>query len=446
MQRTHSVRAVLTSVTTALAVPGIIMAQTTTTSPKPPIAPKQSHVSTIHGYSRSDDYFWLRERDNPAVRAYLDAENAYTAAQMQPTEALQKTLYEEMIGRIKQTDQSVPYRKGEWEYYTRTIEGKQYPIYARRRVGSTVEEITLDQNELAANHKFYSIAAYSVSDDGNSLAYTVDTTGYRQYTLHVKDLRTGKTFADAIPRVGSVVWARDNKTLFFTTEDSVTKRSNQFWRHTVGTTDKSLVYDEKDELYDLGASRSLDRAMIILTSYSKTIIETHALPADQPSAALRLIVPRSAGHESYVDYDAGKFYIRTNAGAKNFSLVSAPAATPDESHWTELVPANPAVKLEDVSLFAHHMVLSERENGLEYLRVIDKGTGASRRVDTPDSVYTMALGNNHEYDVATIQFDYNSLVTPQSTFAYDMRTGARTLLKRQEVYHYDPANYESHRV
>jgi oligopeptidase B len=264
--------------------------------------------------------------------------------------------------------------------------------------------------------------------------------------LQVKDLRTGETLRDNMPRVGSMVWATDSKTLFVTTEDSVTKRSDKFWKHRVGTNETTLLYTEPDELFDVGASRSRDGKMIFLTSYAKTMTEARYIPADQPDGKLLVVLKREKDHEYYIDEDEGRFYIRTNRGAKNFRVVSAPIATPDAAHWKPFIAHNLAVKIEDMDFFAANVVVSERENGLTYLRVIDKKAGASHRISTPEPVYTLSLGNNREYRADTIQFSYNSMVTPPSTFAYTMATKDRTLLKQQDVFNYDRSQFESKRI
>ena len=412
--------------------------------PRPPVAAKQAHSTSIHGYTLSDDYFWLREKSNPAVREYLEAENAYTEAIMKPYEGLRQQLYDEMLKRIKQTDQSVPYRDGDWVYYSRTEEGKQYPIYCRKRVGSDQEQVILDQNALAAGYKFYAVGALDVSDDGNLLAYSFDTTGYRQYVLRVKDLRSGQLLPDDVRRVVSVVWAGDNRTLFLTTEDSITKRNDRFWRHPVGGSELTLLYSEPDELFDLYAYRSSDRSTIFVASAAKTMSEARWIPANHPMDSLRLVLPREKDHEYSATADAGKLYILTKKGAKNFKLVSAPFSSPRT--WTTVVAHNPKVKLDDVTFFRRWMVLSERENGLPYIRVVNKATKASHRITTPEPAFAMGLGANPEYDRDTVRFVYNSMVTPQSTFNYDMRSRTRRLMKQQEVYGYDPARYESKRI
>src|SRR4029453_9714169 len=352
---------------------------------QPPVARKVAHETTIHGRTLKDDYFWLREKSNPDVIKHLEAENAYTEAVMAPTKALQQSLYDEILGRIKQTDLSVPTRIGNFVYYSRTEEGKQYPYRCRRKGGMNgAEEILLDLNKLAEGHSFLSLGGFNVSDDGNLLAYSTDVTGYRQYTLHVKDLRSGKTLEEAIERAGSLVWATDNKTLFYTTEDAVSKRSDKFYRHVVGSGTSDLLYEEKDELFDVGAGRSLDKKMIFLTSYAKTSREARYLPADTPTAQLKVILPRETGHEYDVDHYKGVFYLTTNKNAKNFRVVTAPIPDPSERNWKPFIDHNPPIKIEGVCSFANHAVVSERESGLDYLRVIDMRSRASHRIATTE--------------------------------------------------------------
>ncbi|HEY0874427.1 MAG TPA: S9 family peptidase [Vicinamibacterales bacterium] len=425
-----------------------------TVAPQAPVAKKDPFKTTIHGYTLVDDYFWMREKSNPEVIKHLEAENAYTEAVMAPTKDLQEALYKEMLGRIKQTDLSVPTRNGEYWYYSRTEEGKQYPYLCRRKgTMEAPEELLLDLNALAEGHSFLGLGGYAVSDDANWLAYSVDTTGYRQYTLHVKDLRTGKLSTEKIERTGSIVWANDNKTIFYTTEDAVSKRSDKFWRHTVGSATSDLVYEETDELFDIGAGRSLDKKVIFLASYAKTSREYRYLPADQPNGALKLILPRAEGHEYDVDHYRGQFYITTNKGAKNFRVVTAPMDDPSERNWTEFIPHNIAVKIEGLSFFKDHLVVSEREGGLNYLRILEMGrsgetqVGASHRIATDEPDYAMNLGANPEFDTTKIRYAYQSMVTPATVYEYDLNTRERTLLKQQEVLGgYDPSNYEAKRV
>jgi oligopeptidase B len=414
----------------------------------PPEAKRIPRETQIHGYTLQDDYFWLREKGTPEVVAYLDAENAHTEAVLAPYKPLQETLYAEMLGRIKQTDLSVPAKNGDYWYYSRTEEGKQYPIMCRRRgTMDGAEEVLLELNALAEGHSFLGVGAYTVSNDANWLAYSLDTTGYRNYTLHVKDLRSGDVLPRAIERVGTVVWANDNRTLFYTTEDDVTKRANKFWRHAVGTDSEDLVYEEGDELYDLATGRSLDRRMLFLGAYAKTSREIRYLDADTPTGELTVILPREADHEYDVDHYRGEFYITTNKGAKNFKVVRAPIADPSEKNWTTFIPHDPAVKIEGLSFFVRHIIVSERERGLNYLRVIQPDTRETHRIGADEDDYAMGMGANLEFETASIRYTYQSMVTPPSVYEYQLDTRARALLKQQEVLGgYDSARYQSRRV
>ena len=415
---------------------------------KAPMAEQKSKITDIHGEKLVDEYFWLREKTNPAVLAHLKAEDAYTEQVMKPTAALQEKLYKEMLSHIKQTDTNVPYRWGNYFYYTRTEEGKQYPIYCRKK-GSVYapEEIVIDQNELAKGQKFMSVGLFVPSDDGNLLAYSTDNTGYRQYTLQIKDLRNGQLFPERVERVNNLAWATDNKTFFYVTEDAVTKRSDKFFRHVLGTDKTDLIYEEKDEIFDIGTGRSRDKAVILLEAYSKTSTEVRYLPASEPNASLKVILPRQPEHEYDVDHRGDLFYIRTNKGAKNFRVVTAPVSDPSEKNWKEFVAHRPEVKIEGISLFKDYAVLSEWENGLQQLEVMNFGSGAKRRIKFPEPVYSANLSSNREFDTSVVRYSYNSLVTPTSVFDYDMNSGKSTLLKQQEVPGgFDRANYQSERV
>jgi oligopeptidase B len=409
---------------------------------------REPRVTEIHGYTLTDEYFWLRDRSNPEVLAYLEAENAYTAQVMQPTRDLQEALYNEMLGRIKQTDLSVPSRIGGHFYYSRTEEGKQYPYMCRRKGSMEApEELLLDLNALAEGRSYLAVGAYVVSDDGHRLAYSLDTTGYRQYTLHVKDLRTGRTLGEQIERVGAVVWASDNRTLFYTTEDAVSKRSDTVWRHVAGADASEAVFEEPDVLFDVSAGRSLDRRIIFIGSFARTTSEQRYLRADQPSGTFRVIVPREIGHEYDVEHYDGRFYIRTNKGAKNFRIVTAPVDDPSEPRWEPFVDHDPAVKIDGITFFARHGVVSEREGGLTFLRVLDMKTRQSHRITTEEPDYALSLASNPEFDSDTVRFTYQSMVTPASVYDYRMDTRERLLLKQQEVLGgYDPQRYESKRI
>ncbi len=424
----------------------VALAQDST--PQPPVAKKVLHVTRVNGTTLKDNYFWLRNRKDPDVMKYLEAENAYTEAIMKPSKDFQAALYKEMLSHVKQTDLGVPVRQGRYFYYSRTEEGKQYP-YQCRKLGSTdaPEEILLDLNKLAEGHSFLGLGDFSVSDDGNLLAYSVDTTGYRQYTLYVKDLRTGQTLGEHIERVDSVVWATDNKTIFYVTEDDVSKRSDKFWRHEVGAAKSDLLIEEKDELFDLGVTRSLDKKMIFLESEAKTSHEYRYLAADNPTGQFKIVVPREDGHEYDVDYYHGEFYIITNKNAKNFRVVTAPVSDPSEKNWKSFIDHNPKIKIDGLETFAGHLVVSEREGGLEYLRVIDMKTKQSHRIPTDASDYSLSIGDNREFDTPDVRFNYQSMVTPRSVYDYDMNRRQRKLLKQEEVPGgFDAGRYEEKRI
>jgi oligopeptidase B len=413
----------------------------------PPVAKKIPKTTTIHGDTLVDDYFWLREKSNPEVINYLKAENDYTEAVMKPTAALQDTLYKEMLARIKETDLSVPYPKDGYFYYTRTEQGKQYPIYCRKK-GSLrgKEETLLDLNAMAAGKPFLSLGAFQVSNDSNLLAYSTDESGFRQYKLHVKDLRTGQLLSDTAERVTSVTWANDNKTLFYVTEDATTKRSNQFFRHTLGG-QSQLLYEEKDELYRLGAGRTRSRGYIILYIGSSTTTEMRYISADKPSGDLKVMLARKEGHEYYPDHHGKLFYIRTNDQGRNFRLVTAPVTDPSKENWKELIAQRSNVMLEDTDFFANHYVVYEREDGLNKLRVTDLKSGAAHHITFPEPVYSAYGNTNAEFNTAKFRFGYLSFVTPSSVFEYNLATKRRKLLKETEVLgDYDRTKYTSERI
>jgi len=432
-----------------LSLCGIFYAQS---DMKPPIARKEPKVLKIHGYEIVDNYAWLRDRNekkDPEIIKYLEAENAYTEYHMGKYKPLVDRLYNEMLGRIKQTDMSVPYRLGNYWYFTKTEEGKQYPIFYRSKSKDLSEaELLLDQNELAKGFNYFAISIFEPSDDGNLLAFATDTTGYRQYTLQIKDLRTGRMLPDKIERVTSAEWSPDGKYLFIGQEDAVSKRSDKIWRHTVGSDRSDLVYEEKDVLFDVGIGRSRDRKMLFIGSVAKTMREYRYLPADNPTGEFRLISPRREGHEYSADFNDGEFFITTNKDAENFKVVRAPFSDPSEKNWKDFIPHNPAVKIDGIDFFKDYAVVSELENGLEYLRVIDlKTRRASSRIETPESVYTINLAFNPEYDTQVIRYSYSSMITPNSTYEFDFKTQKSTLIKQQEIPSgYDKTRYETKRV
>jgi oligopeptidase B len=413
----------------------------------PPVATKVPHVTEPHGYRVEDDYFWLRDRDNPAVISYLAAEDAYADSMMAGTKASQDTLYREMLGRIKETDDDVPYLRDGWLYYTRTEEGKQYPIFARRRGSMAApEQVTLDLNLIGEGKPFVGIGAYEPSDDGNKLAYTLDTTGYRQYALYVKDLRTGAVSAPVAERVDGVVWSTDGTTLVYVQEDSITKRSYRALRQALGGKPE-VVYEEQDDRYELGVDRTRSKAYILVESESATTSEVRYVPAARASTPARVIAPRIDDQEYAVDHAGDRFYIRTNDKGRTFRLVTAPVSAPDRANWREVIPNRPATMLEDIDLFSDHMVTTEREYGLVHFRVRNLDAGDPRDVSFPEPTYSASASDNDEFATPDFRFEYTSLITPSSVYDYNVKTGERTLLKREPVLGgYDPDNYQSERV
>jgi oligopeptidase B len=342
----------------------------------------------------------------------------------------------------------VPYRWGGYFYYSRTVEGKQYPIYCRKQGSLTAaEEILLDLNELAKGQKFMSVGSFVPSDDGKLLAYSTDNSGYRQYTLQIKNLVTGQLLPEKIERVDDLAWATDNKTLFYVTEDAVTKRNDKMFRHVLGTAKYDLIYNEKDELFDISVQRSRDKAVIMLGAFSKTSTEFRYIPAGDPNAEWKTILARQADHEYDVEHRGDLFYIRTNKGAKNFRVVTAPVSDPSEKNWKEFVVHRPLVKIDGVDLFKDHAVLSEWENGLQQIEIIDFKTNKRQRIKFPEPVYAAGLSTNREFNTTVLRYNYQSLVTPSSVFDYDMNTSQATLMKQTEVPGgFDKANYKSERV
>ncbi|MGP6190028.1 MAG: S9 family peptidase [Vulcanimicrobiaceae bacterium] len=411
----------------------------------PPIAERRPRLAEVHGETRVDDYAWLRERADPEVSAYLEAENAYAEAVMQPTAELQQALYDEILGHVKQTDLSAPYRYGAYLYYSRTEEGKQYPIYARQRESlDAPEEITLDLNVLAEGYAYLGLGAFVVSDDGNFLAYSLDTNGYRQYTLYVKDLRSGEVLPDSRERVTSATWAKDGRTLFFVTENEVSKRSERFWRHELGSgAEPVLLYQEDDERYDLGVDRSRDQAYVFIAAYSKMTTEWRAISAGNPLEAPRLILAREEGHRYAVEHHDDSFYILTNRAAEDFRLVKAPQEAPGEENWLELVPEREGVHLDDLEIFEDFAVLRGRRGGFGNLEIFDFAAGSLRDVDMPETVHSVVPQPNPEFRTKTYRFAYQSLVTPNSVFELEVASGERTLLKQLEVPGFDPSLYAS---
>lgn len=415
----------------------------------PPVAQKIARIDTLHGDVRQDDYFWMRQKSNPKVIAYLDSENAYTAAGMRHTEAMQGKLYGEMLARIKETDLSVPYReKGYW-YYTRTEQGKSYPIFCRKKGSlSATEEIYLDENALAAGKKFYSLGGLEVSPDGKRVAYLQDTTALRVYTLYVKDLQTGTLLADTLGEiVPGLAWADDNRTLFYSTADSA-RRTNAIWRHLLGDARPKdvKVFEDDDVLNNVNVGRTKSGKFILIADDGFTSSEWRAIPTAAPTAAPRVLAPRRPNVEYSVDHIDGAFLMITNDGARNFRIVRIPEDDFSPAKWTEWQPHSDSVFIEGVEPFKHYVVVTERSGGLPRLRVRDLTTNTTHFITFPEAAYGVFPTQNAEFETSTLRFQYSSLITPASTYDYDMTSHTRVLKKRLEVPGFDPSQYEVKRL
>jgi oligopeptidase B len=416
----------------------------------PPVARVERRVHTLHGETRIDEYFWLRDRSDPEVIAYLEAENRYAAATMWHTAGLQEQLYQEMRGRIKETDLSVPERVDDYFYYTRTEADGQYPIFCRRR-GSldAPEEVLLDQNPLAADHAYFKIGAREVSPDHRLLAYSVDISGAEDFTLYIKDLTTGRLLAESIGNTSlGVTWANDSRTLFYTLLDHA-RRPCRLHRHTIGTspTTDVLVYFEPDESFFLDINRTRSRRYLLLDITSHSTSEVRFLNADEPEGVFCVVQPRESGVEYSVEHHDERFLITTNDSAPNFRLVQAPAASPSKANWSPVLPYRPDVKLDETDAFRSHLVVYERQAGLRQIRVIDLASGLDHLVPFPEPVYTLRTHENPEFETSLLRFTYTSLVTPSSVVEYDMGERTWTVRKQTEVRGgYDPSLYRSERV
>jgi oligopeptidase B len=418
----------------------------------PPAAPRHPITTIRHGESFTDDYAWLREKSDPATVAYLESENAYASAVLAPTQELQDRLYREMLGRIKETDLSVPVRREGYWYYTRTEEGKQYAIHCRRADGAPESEegVLIDVNALAEGKPFMSLGDFAVSDDTHLLAYSTDDTGFRQYTLVIKDLRTGALLAFRRERVTSVAWTVDGRGLFYTVEDDTTKRSHQLWRHTLDGAADRLVYDEADEAFSVHVRRTRSRGWLVLQCGSHTTSECRVLPAASGDGEWRMLLPRVTDIEYDIEHHPGvgdAFIIRINDTGRNFRLVRARTADVRRETLTEMVPHRDDVMLEGVDCFAQHMVVTEREGGIPQLAVFGIDKAGSSRITFPEPAYEAYLHVNPEWAATTIRIGYQSLVTPASVYDYNLDTKERILLKQQEVVGgYDASRFVSERI
>ncbi|MBD3882775.1 S9 family peptidase [Phormidium tenue FACHB-886] len=415
---------------------------------KPPVATKRPYIHSLHGDERSDPYFWLRDRENPEVMAYLDAENAYTDEMMRHTEPLQKALYDEMLSRIQETDLSVPYRKGDYYYYSRTEEGKNYAIYCRKQ-GSldAPEEVLLDQNDLAEGQEYFALGVLQISPNQQLLAYSIDTTGAELFTLHFLDLKTRQLYPETIPGTDySFAWGNDSQTVFYTQADEA-HRPHQLLRHRLGSAivEDVLIHYEPDESFYLSIGKTRSEAFLLMSLGSKITTEIHYLDANNPTGKFQVIRPRTVGVEYDIDHHTDTFYIATNENAINFKLMQSPITAPAD--WQEVIPHREDVLLEGVSAFANYLVVYERQSGLSQIRIRHLATGEEHYMAFAEPTYEVYESINPEFNTTTLRYSYTSLTTPHSVFDYDLVSRSQTLKKETPVLGgYDRTQYVSERL
>lgn len=415
---------------------------------KAPIPERKPHNVSIHGETRIDDWFWLRHRDDPEVIAHLHAENAHTEAWFAPHGELKQQLYDEMLSRIQEDDDDLPWRKNGWWTWSRTAKGRQYETWLRRRdEPGAPEEVLLDLNQLAEGKPFLQLGAFDVSPDARLLAHSLDETGALDYTLRVRDLPTGQDLPLAIEQTEDAVWGNDSRTLYYLTKDEA-KRTHRVWRHRLGAgTPDELLYEEADELFWLGLGKTRDDRWIVVSSASKDTTELRVIDADDPAAPPRVVLPRRSGIEMSLDHRHGRFYLLVNDTGRNFRLVETPADARSLESARELIAHRDDVMLEDIDLFERWMVVQERDRGTLKLRVFDLTTGHDWHIPFDETVYSAGGDVNAEFDSDVYRVAYTSMVTPHSIYDVDLRTGERTLMKRQPVLGgYDPALYDSTQI
>ena len=418
---------------------------------KPPVAKKINKELTAHDHTRIDPYYWLNDREDQEVIGYLEEENAYTKAMMKHTEELQTELYDEIVGRIKQTDMSVPYKRNGYFYYSRYEEGMEYPIFCRKE-GSldAEEEIMLNVNEMAEGYSYYQVGGISVSHDNKIIAYGVDTVSRRKYTIYFKNLETGEMFEDAIPNTtGYAPWAADNKTVFYTRKDETTLRPDKIYRHSLGTAsaDDPMIYFEEDETFRTGVSLSKSMEYIMIGSFSTLSTEYRFLKANEPEGEFKVFQERQADLEYFVSHYEDRFYVRTNYEAKNFRLMETPARRTALKNWKEVIAHREDVLLEDYDVFNDYLALQERKNGLTEIRIMSHGGEKDFYIEFEEQAYVVYLSTNLDFDTDLLRYGYTSMTIPNSVYDYNMKTGDKELLKRQEVVGgYDPDEYYAERL
>ena len=405
--------------------------------PRPPLPERRPHTREVHGFSEDDPWFWLRDRDDPAVLAHLEAENEYTEHSTAHLTELRAVVFEEIRSRIQETDQSLPVPKGPWEYRVRTVEGLQYPIHVRRPRGGTDDEeiVLLDENVLAEGHDYFSLGDLTMSPDHRLLAYTVDTDGDEEYSLVVNDIATGELLDDSLDELSyGLVWANDNRTLFAVCMDEA-RRPNRVIRHVVGT-DPSTdveVFHEDDERFWVGIGATRSERFVVVGSESKTTSEYWVIDADEATSAPRVIEPRREGVEYRINHQHDRFLILTNLDAVDFRLMEAPLETPGAAHWREVLEHRPGIRLEDVDTFSSFTVVSERRGAIPVIRIFDLETGESGDIEMPEPVYEAGPGSNAEFETDRFRYGYTSMVTPPSVFELERSSGQSRLLKQQPV-------------
>ncbi len=421
----------------------------------PPVVQRLPKDVSVHGDSRTDDYFWLRDRSKPETDAYLRAEAAYTAQWFKPLEAFREGLYQEMLGRIQQSDEGVPVRDGKYWYFSRTLQGAQYAVHLRRpAVGpqrsyseAAPEQVLLDMNAMAEGKKYLKLAGKVVSPNGKRLAYGLDETGGHDNTLYAKEIDSGEALPVRLTRIDGFVWADDNQTLFYVTQDDA-KRSYRLWRHRIGAKEPDvMLYEEKDEQFGLAIDSTQDHRFLVLTSASKDTTEIRVLDARKPMARWRVVLPRKTGREYNLEHHTGRFYLLVNDTGRTFRMVSTSAARPSLAAAREIVPTRTDTTLEQVVMFKHQMVLQERVLGAVKLRVFEMPALTSHTIAMDEAVYAVAPSGNGEYDTHVLRFNYQSLSTPPSVYDYDLGQRTRTLRKVQPVLGgFDASRYTSRRI
>lgn len=425
---------------------------TKNTSVNPPIAKKIPHELEKHGDVRVDNYFWMKDREHPEVIDYLNAENNYCDSQMAHTKAFQNDLFEEMKARIKEDDASVPYKYNGYWYITRFEKGKDYPIYTRKKESlDNPEELLFDCNKMAEGQSYFKLVGISISPDNKKVSYGIDTTGRRQYTIQVKDLKTHNVYTDSIENTtGSSTWANDNETLFYTQKDPVTLRAYQIFRHKLGsTTEDELIFQEGDETFGTAIYKSKSRKYIIIACYSTLTNEYHILNADNPDGKFEVFQPRVRGLEYSISHYDGHFYILTNKDkATNFKLMKCSEIDRALDKWEEVIPHRSEVLLESIDIFKNYLVISERDNGLNKIRIKRWDDTEDYYLPFDNETYTAYTTTNVEFDTETLRYAYNALTTPASVLEFNMKTKAKTVLKEQEVLggKFNKDNYTSERI